>query len=491
MRPYIIGRGMASTLYRRPSAMLLMYPSSFQPSSRLSSQSHSMLRMTSTNAQFINCDGPGIALAGETLRDGGLCAFPTETVYGLGANALSESSVLKIFEAKKRPLTDPLIVHVLHKEDMLKLFDFQASSSNLSSTSSSSQSTNQSSTSKAQLICELLCDKFWPGPLTIIYKANKNVPLKVTASTGFVGVRSPRHPIARALLKASGIPVAAPSANRFGHVSPTTSDHVMEDLANENVLILRDEVGSTGGCQVGIESTVCRVSLDGSKISILRCGAVTAVDITRALQSHGIDCVVSVENNQNKVKSIESNGGNNKDVMSIDKNNGNNVGNIDGVAVDVEGEGEVEVEGEGAVSPGQMIKHYAPDVPTFILLSKTSISPTTSASTSASEVQKNAVILPHTMSLHEAFVIDFGGQLSDLRSKCASYTDLSSKRDVAEACTFLFTALRESESQAARRRGVKYVLLPDLTSLSRDDGLAAALWERMHRAASGQYRTLN
>ena len=177
-----------------------------------------------------------IAAAARALREGKLVAFPTETVYGLGANALSEASVVRIFMAKKRPLTDPLIVHVLGKDDMIALFDFSSSSPSSSSTKS-----------KAQVICEVLADAFWPGPLTIIHKADAKVPLKVTAGTGFVGVRSPRHAIARALLAASGVPVAAPSANRFGHVSPTTSDHVFHDLGSEDIAILLDDAAATGG----------------------------------------------------------------------------------------------------------------------------------------------------------------------------------------------------------------------------------------------------
>ena len=189
-------------------------------------------------ARQFDCDVDGINQSAAILKAGGLVAFPTETVYGLGANALNDLSVRQIFAAKKRPATDPLIVHVLSKNDIYPLFEFEGPSVG-------ANDEGQTKT-KAQLVCELLVDAFWPGPLTIIFKAKPVVPLSVTSGTGFVGLRSPRHPIARRLLEASGLPVAAPSANRFGHVSPTSSEHVMHDLGEEDIAVLRDDISVSG-----------------------------------------------------------------------------------------------------------------------------------------------------------------------------------------------------------------------------------------------------
>jgi L-threonylcarbamoyladenylate synthase len=114
------------------------------------------------------------------LKQGGLVAFPTETVYGLGANALNETSVLSIFKAKGRPLTDPLIVHVASKNDIMRLFDFTNTNTNTNTDANTNNETNE----LALTICNILCDAFWPGPLTIIYKASKLIPSCVTAGTG-------------------------------------------------------------------------------------------------------------------------------------------------------------------------------------------------------------------------------------------------------------------------------------------------------------------
>jgi L-threonylcarbamoyladenylate synthase len=153
----------------------------------------------------------------EHLKRGGLVAFPTETVYGLGAHALDASAVLSIFEAKGRPLTDPVIVHVLDRQSALPLIQFDGSAA-------------------VETVFEHLATEFWPGPLTLVLRANPQlVPDCVTASTGFVGIRAPKHAVARLLLEASnGMPIAAPSANRFGHVSPTRAQHVFEDLCTQD-----------------------------------------------------------------------------------------------------------------------------------------------------------------------------------------------------------------------------------------------------------------
>lgn len=159
-----------------------------------------------------------LAQAGELIRSGRLVSFPTETVYGLGANALDEAAVRSIFATKKRPLTDPVIVHVDKPEDGLQFIDISEG---------------------VRRIYSFLGATFWPGPLTLILRANFSIiPRVVTANTDFVGIRCPNHPIARALIRAANRPIAAPSANLFAHVSPTSAVHVFNDFYDQAIHIL-------------------------------------------------------------------------------------------------------------------------------------------------------------------------------------------------------------------------------------------------------------
>ncbi len=176
-------------------------------------------------------DDPAIAHGAELLRAGRLVAFPTETVYGLGANALDPSAVDRIYAAKGRPAYNPLIVHAATRDGALAVVDRWTDHA------------------------EALARAFWPGPLTLVLPKKAIVPDGVTAGLPTVAVRVPAHPIAHALLAAAGIPVAAPSANRSTEVSPTTAAHVAKSLGDRVDLIL--DGGST---MVGIESTVLDVS---------------------------------------------------------------------------------------------------------------------------------------------------------------------------------------------------------------------------------------
>ena len=191
--------------------------------------------------------------AARLLREGGLVAFATETVYGLGANAFSAEAVASVFRAKGRPTWDPLIVHLASLEDVKGIATIPAA---LESRVGS------------------LMQHFWPGPLTLLLPRRQSLPEAVTAGRDLVGVRVPAHPAAQALLRAAGVPVAAPSANLFGHVSPTTAEHVLADLDGRI-----DAVLDAGPCDVGVESTV----LDPlqSPMVVYRQGAVTS----EALQS--------------------------------------------------------------------------------------------------------------------------------------------------------------------------------------------------------------
>ncbi len=197
-----------------------------------------------------------IAAASVTIRHGGLVAFPTETVYGLGANAFDEAAVARIFEAKQRPRHDPLIVHVHPSWSLDLVFD----------RTDSSYSRN----------VERLAAEFWPGPLTLVAPSAAAIPALVTSGRPTVAVRAPAHPVAAALLDRAGVPIAAPSANRFGYVSPTTARHVLDDLAT-----VCDTVIDGGPSPVGIESTV--VLVEHTRLVLLRPGAVAVEALASAV----------------------------------------------------------------------------------------------------------------------------------------------------------------------------------------------------------------
>lgn len=198
-----------------------------------------------------------IESAAAVLRAGGLVAFPTETVYGLGANAWSESAVRKVFAAKGRPADNPLIVHV---PDIRSLEGVVANPSGLTPTVRRAMAA------------------FWPGPLTILFPAHTHLAPSVHPNLPMVGVRIPDHPIAQALLRAAKCPVAAPSANRSGRPSPTTAADVLEDLSHAIQGIV-----DGGPCDIGVESTV--VAIGPTEATIYRPGGVTLEALEEAIQA--------------------------------------------------------------------------------------------------------------------------------------------------------------------------------------------------------------
>ena len=193
--------------------------------------------------QVLSPTPEALALASQLLHDGQLVAFPTETVYGLGANALDAKAVLNIFAAKGRPADNPLIVHVYDRAQLTPLCEVSP-------------------------LAEKLMDAFWPGPLTMILPKKDIVPAVVTAGLDSVAIRMPSHPVARALIEACGLPIAAPSGNRSGRPSPTLAAHMLEDMDGRIPLIL-----DGGESAVGVESTV--VAVTGEHPMILRPGYVT------------------------------------------------------------------------------------------------------------------------------------------------------------------------------------------------------------------------
>lgn len=225
-----------------------------------------------------------LQLAGKVILGGGLVAFPTETVYGLGANALNAAAVARIFEAKGRPATNPLIVHVADPDQALNVAALWPETA------------------------AKLSAQFWPGPLTIVVPKQPKLPDLVTAGGPTVAVRCPAHPVAGGLIRAAGVPIAAPSANRSTELSPTRAEHAVKGLGGRIEMVL-----DGGACPGGIESTV--VDVTGETVRLLRPGLIT-------------------------------------------------VRELEGVV------GRVEVgarEAEIARSPGQMAKHYSPRTPMVLV----------------------------------------------------------------------------------------------------------------------------
>lgn len=189
--------------------------------------------------------------AAQIIRQGGLVAFPTETVYGLGANALDAGAIAGIFELKQRPRFDPLIVHIADVTQLNELVTVVPEQA------------------------KKLINSFWPGPLSLVLAKQSCIPDIVTSGLSSVAIRCPAHRIAQALIQSAGVPIAAPSANRFGMVSPTTAAHVIEQFGEDSLIVLDD-----GPCQIGVESTVISfVDTPDSRPTLLRPGGVTLEQI--------------------------------------------------------------------------------------------------------------------------------------------------------------------------------------------------------------------
>lgn len=203
-----------------------------------------------------------IAEAAALIRAGELVAFPTETVYGLGADGLNREAVAKIFQAKGRPGDNPLILHISALDQITPLIACELSP-----------------------VAKKMADAFWPGPLTMIFPKSARVPENVSAGLSTVAIRFPAHPDAQRLIAAAETPIAAPSANRSGKPSPTTANHVFEDMDGRIPLIL-----DGGECLVGVESTV--VDMTGPVPHILRPGGITAEQIAQVAGASEVDSAV-------------------------------------------------------------------------------------------------------------------------------------------------------------------------------------------------------
>lgn len=315
---------------------------------------------------------------------------------------MNPDAVNLIFKAKQRPLTDPVIVHVLDFEQAKPLINISE---------------------KLMKCYKFLTDVFWPGPLTIVTRANMEIiPENITAKTGFVGIRSPKHIVARELIRVAERPIAAPSANRFGHVSPTKAQHVYDDLNECGIEILI--LDSTYSCEIGIESTVAKLEElnDDIYLTILRRGGISQQQLFNSLEKYTDKVILNTQFKK--------------------------VGNDDSI---------------GQEAPGQLITHYAPDIPAYLYK------------------ETVEVIEKSSGNLQDAVIVDFKGLIRWAKEICLEYYDLSEKGDISEAANNLFDVLRKCE----KVKNAKFVLLPNVSDI--EDEHALALFDRVFRAASGKY----
>jgi L-threonylcarbamoyladenylate synthase len=445
-------------------------------------------RQQHRRAERISCTPENIAMCAERLyREGSLVAFPTETVYGLGCHALDPAAINLVFQAKERPASDPLIAHVLCTEHAMPLWEAPP-------------------LSLERRILQTLGDSFWPGPLTLVARANtERVPPTLMAHTGYCAVRVPSYPVARSLLQAAydlaakdtrhgdyvGCPIAAPSANKFGHVSPTTAQHVFDDLQNENVWILEDDAEHGAEKQagrVGVESTVAKVEVAASSsgdeqvctytITVLRQGAVSASAIAQSLRSTGrfVNVLEKSWEHRDEIANSET-----SDLIdaSADEQSGERYRIVVTSLLDRATKDHVP-----NVAPGQTIRHYSPNLPSTMLSTKyiDSLQPA-SANGNASK-DGLCELLSHSV------VIDYGGRLVLWKERCLAYRDLSFTNDPAEACASLFETLRWAEQIPEAQR----IIFPEVQTNRSDEkpdsqieslALQLALKDRLTRAASG------
>lgn len=352
----------------------------------------------------LRAEEPGaIERAAAILRRGELVAFPTETVYGLGADATSAAAAEGIFQAKQRPHSDPLIVHLATADELGHV------------------------AREIPALARRLAERFWPGPLTLVLLRGQAIPPVVTAGGETVGVRVPAHPVARALIAAAGVPVAAPSANRFMHTSPTTAAHVLADLDGRIDCLL-----DGGPSTVGVESTV--LDITASPPRILRPGGVTL----EALRAVAPEIAGPLE-----------------------------------LPAEASGKEQGEEEDAAAKAPGQMSRHYAPhtrllvfDAPGEQGLAAVRMT----AEAAAARGERVGALLPD----EEAAELE-----AALPGNAIMFARLGPAGDLAQHSRRLYAALRELDAA-----GLDVILAHTFGR----EGLGLALDDRLRRAAGGQFQ---
>lgn len=369
-----------------------------------------------------------LARGSAVLREGGLVGMPTETVYGLACDALNPRAVAGVFAAKERPSFDPLIVHVrdIDHAQTLAVFDGTAAT---------------------------LAQRFWPGPLTLVLPKRLDpktgepiVPGIVTAGLDRVGLRVPAHPVAQSLLHDSGLALAAPSANRFGSISPTTARHVADELAGRVDLIL-----DGGPCKQGVESTV--VSVRSGGVSILRLGATSVEQVEQALPGVAVELARPTSDPGNATTPASHNAGQKTE----------NIAASDPAALP---------------SPGMTNRHYAPRTPLRLVEGRTDGEGGERLFHPANPRPTN----PRAETTPDPFSIAPGGRvgliaLGDVSRWAKTFAQtrsLSESGDLTEAAANLFAVMRELDGLGLD--GIVAVGVPD-------EGIGRAINDRLRRAS--------
>lgn len=366
-------------------------------------------------AEILEPTEQNLRLCAESIKSGEVVGFPTETVYGLGANALNIVAVKKIFEYKGRPLSDPLIVHVTSIDMGKKLIDID-------------DETHQ--------LFKLLSEKFWPGPLTMVLKANFNIISPIlTANTEYIGIRYPKNDIAKKLIDYSEVPIAAPSANKFCHISPVNPFHVYEDFVEFPVKILNGGVSS-----FRMESTVLKIIHEERKVQILRMGAISPFEIETFLNennlAYSVEICKKINKNHTMINELNSN--------SLDE--------------------EIKISQE---SPGQFLKHYSPKLDTFIY----------------DEEEKNKIIYAKDLNYNEIVFLDYNKILYNKCSKLSSdeyFLHLSASNNPEEVMLNLYDFLHKSE----KFETAKFIILCDIKKHMHENPHKETLVDRITKAAA-------
>ena len=361
-----------------------------------------------------------IHLCSEYIKKGGIVGMPTETVYGLAANAFDVNACFKIFEYKGRPLTDPLIVHVSSIEMAKKIIIINK---------------------EIEKLFNLLTKKFWPGPLTIVLPANLNLlSSKILAGKDTVGIRFPEHPIAHKLIEYSGVPIAAPSANKFCHISPVNPYHVFEDFKEFPVKILNG--GVSNFC---MESTVMKICPEDKKILVFRLGAVSPDQIKEVLEKNDdfkdykIECLAKkIKVSTEELKKIQKEKGEDKSV-TINQS-----------------------------APGQFLKHYSPKLETYLYSGD-------DIKDYLVEIEANdkMVFIDYKEIMKKKYLGKKG-----INEK--NFLELSKEGDANIAMKNFYNYLHEAEKVP----NMKYIIIIDLEKYMQENSHKLTLLDRMWKAAS-------
>jgi len=378
-------------------------------------------------ARILTPEPENIRTVAMALRQGEVAGMPTETVYGLAGNALNPQALAKIFSTKERPTFDPLIVHIA--DDLLP--------GGLAALNKMGLVDLNALGALAKKRAEALIERFWPGPLTLVLPKLPAVPDLATAGLQSVAIRMPKHPVAQALLREAGIPLAAPSANRFGRISPTQASHVFEELGDRIDWIL-----DGGSCEIGVESTVLSIAPDG-ELSLLRPGKISREEIEALFQTQ-VSTGIS--------------------------------GEKQGVAI---------AQGKTAApGPGMLESHYAPEKPLYLLsqpLAKLGL---------ITDAEKNDPALQEALARNPERIglLLMSGHAKDAQAQFSKWTkasvqvvSLSKTGDLAEIAQALFSALRKLDHTDA-----DVLIAEPCLNL---EGLGHAISDRIRRASVSKARS--